>query len=417
MNRNLWILGFLIMSGISNAQQGNIKTDTSLLASLMASQPGQFGAILSNLPEYRVQVIYTQVDRKRNGKPVFTDHYFGVDTNKYYYPASTVKFPIAVLALQKLNELGIAGLNKYSTMITGAEGPVQTEVINDPSAADGRPSIAHYIKKILLVSDNDASNRLYEFLGQEYINENLHRMGYTDVQIIHRLAISLSDEQHRHTNPIRFLDTAGRIIYEKPPMKSTLNYSLKDIKLGKGFMRGSQLIEEPFDFTLKNRMSLHSLHNMIRSIIFPESVPSHQRFRLSDDDYAFLYRYMSMRPGESKYPYYDPAAFWNNYAKIIFYGIEKTEPESFIRIFSKSGWSYGFLTDAVYVVDYQNKVEFMLTAVIYCNKDGILNDDRYDYSTVGYPFMKNLGRLIYDHELKRKRKHYPKLVEINYKEE
>ena len=47
----------------------------------------------------------------------------------------------------------------------------------------GRPTIAHYIKKILLVSDNDAFNRLYEFLGQQYINTTLHQMGYTEVQI------------------------------------------------------------------------------------------------------------------------------------------------------------------------------------------------------------------------------------------
>ena len=121
-----------------------------------------------------------------------------------------------------------------------------------------------------------------------------------------------------------------------------------------------------------------------------------------------------MRPGESKFPLYDPAAHWDNYAKILFYGTERVAPDPSIRIFSKSGWSYGFLTDAVYVVDYEKRIEFMLTAVIYCNKDGILNDDRYDYSTVGYPFMKNLGRLIYEHELKRTRKHPPKLLVIDY---
>jgi len=59
----------------------------------------------------------------------------------------------------------------------------------------------------------------------------------------------------------------------------------------------------------------------------------------------------------------------------------------------------------------------MLCATIYCNSDGILNDDKYDYETVGYPFMKHLGQLIYDHELKRKRKFIPDLSEfiIDYK--
>jgi hypothetical protein len=39
--------------------------------------------------------------------------------------------------------------------------------------------------------------------------------------------------------------------------------------------------------------------------------------------------------------------------------------------------------------------------IIYCNKDGILNDDNYDYDELGFPFMKFLGQEIYKYELKR----------------
>jgi hypothetical protein len=65
-----------------------------------------------------------------------------------------------------------------------------------------------------LVSDNDAFNRLYEFLGQEYINNTLHKMGYKEVQIVHRLDISLSEDENRHTNR-KIFDTSGKLIYEK----------------------------------------------------------------------------------------------------------------------------------------------------------------------------------------------------------
>jgi hypothetical protein len=50
-----------------------------------------------------------------------------------------------------------------------------------------------------------------------------------------------------------------------------------------------------------------------------------------------------------------------------------------------------------------------LSATIYCNKDGILNDDIYEYETIGFPFMKNLGQLIYGLETKRPRKIIPDL--------
>jgi hypothetical protein len=88
-------------------------------------------------------------------------------------------------------------------------------------------------------------------------------------------------------------------------------------------------------------------------------------------------------------------------------GAEKLPIPSNIKIFNKVGDAYGFLLDITYIVDTVNKVEFMLSGVIYCNKDGILNDSKYDYDTIGYPFYKNMGRLIYDYELKRKKAFLP----------
>ena len=35
------------------------------------------------------------------------------------------------------------------------------------------PSLGHYIRKVFLVSDNDAHNRLYEFVGQGELKERL----------------------------------------------------------------------------------------------------------------------------------------------------------------------------------------------------------------------------------------------------
>ena len=389
-----------------------------LMISLLKEYPQLFDSVIAQREKLRVQFIYTQIDRSKKGPAKLIDLYYNLDPDNYFYPASTVKLPIAVLALQKLNELKIAGLDRNTTMITGAGYSGQTSVNNDPGSADGRPSIAHYIKKILLVSDNDAFNRLYEFLGQEYINNNLHKMGFNSAQILHRLQISLTEEENRHTNPVQFFDTSGKLIYDQPAASSQLIYAERNTKLGKGFYRGSQLINEPFDFSRKNRVSLADLHGVLKSILFPESVPVKQRFNLAKEDYAFLHRYMSMMPRESKWPAYDTANHWDTYVKFLFYGSEKGETEPHIRIFNKVGDAYGFLIDAAYIVDYKNNIEFMLSAVIHCNSDGIFNDDQYDYDSVGFPFMKNLGRVIYNYELKRQRKQVPDLssMRLNYVE-
>jgi hypothetical protein len=381
-------------------------TDT-FLTQLLSGKDALVDTILGNPDPYRFQVIYTEVNRDRNNKPLFTNHYFNLDPGKYFYPASTVKMPTAFLALQRLNELKIPGLDKNTSMITETAAPGQTPVLNDPTTPDGRPSIAHYIKKIFLVSDNDAFNRIYEFLGQEYINNSLHSLGYDSVQILHRLQVSMSEQQHRATNPIRFFDTSGNVIHEKPAIYSNMPYQKRSTFLGKGYYRADQLINEPFDFSARNRISLIDLHSILQSVIFPEALPAANRFNLSEEDYQFLYKYMSMKPGESLYPSYD-STFSPAYSKLLLFGGKGDIPGE-IRIFNKEGDAYGFLTDVAYVVDFKNKVEFFLSATLLCNSDGIFNDDHYDYNSIGFPFLQHLGQIIYNHELNRKKKHVPDL--------
>ena len=151
-----------------------VKTD-EFLASLLKQNPQYFDSILNHQKDWNVQIIYTQINRGRNGIAGLKHHYFNVNAARYFYPASTVKLPIVLLALQKLNELKDKGIDRNTTMITETAFSGQTAVYNDPTTATGKPTITQYIKKILMVSDNDAFNRLYEFLGQEYINSELHK--------------------------------------------------------------------------------------------------------------------------------------------------------------------------------------------------------------------------------------------------
>jgi hypothetical protein len=77
----------------------------SFMYNLLAAYPQFFTSIISPKEALNVQVVYTQIDRDKKGKVKLTDHNFNLNPESYYYPASTVKLPIAILALQKLNEL------------------------------------------------------------------------------------------------------------------------------------------------------------------------------------------------------------------------------------------------------------------------------------------------------------------------
>jgi hypothetical protein len=397
-------------AAVNKAANSMDKTD-AFMEDLLNAHPQHFADILRNRDSLKVQIIYTQINRDANNQPAFKNFYFHVDPEMYFYPASTVKMPVALLSLQRLNELKVFGLNSETTMITEANYSGQTPVYNDPTTEDGRPSIANYIKKIFLVSDNDAYNRLYEFLGQEYINTQLQKMGY-DVQIRHRLDIFLSEDENRHTNPVKFLSPDGRTVYQQPMQFNKQLYAQRKDFVGKGFYAGGEVVRTPLDFSIKNRIKLEDLHQMLKSVLFPEAVPEKQRFNLKDEDYQLVLKYMSQFPSETSYPLLDSSKHWDAYVKFLLYGNEKAALPRTLRIFNKVGDAYGFLTDVAYVVDFEKNIEYMLSASIYCNSDGILNDDNYDYETVGFPFMKQLGRVIYDYELNRQRTHQPNLVKF-----
>ena len=118
---------------------------------------------------------------------------------------------------------------------------------------------------------------------------------------------------------------------------------------------------------------------------------------------------MSERPRESDHPRYDTTEYFDSYAKFFWFKAGRRPIPPYIRIFNKPGWSYGFLTDIAYIVDFEHKVEFMLAGTIYTNSDGVLNDDKYDYEAIGYPFFKEVGEIIYQYELARKRRFSPDL--------
>ena len=385
------------------------KTDTFLQQLLTGKASHLLQHVLSNPDSFQYQIIYTEINRDKQNHPHFIHHYLHVDRNRYFNPASTVKLPTALIALEKINELKKFGLDKTTTMLIDSSFTGQTAVVRDTSAANGLPSVANYVKKIFLVSDNDAYNRLYEFVGQQILNKQLWKKGYVDTRIVRRF-VTMTEEENRHTNEIKFAENE-KVFYRQLPSYSQLSFDYsKQVLVGKAhYNRYDSLINSPMDFTRHNNLPLEDLQQMLQSVLFPESVPEYKRFHISRDDQKFLLQYMSKYPSENTHPTYDTTEYFSSYTKFFLYKSGKQKPPANIRIFNKPGWSYGYLTDAAYIVDFENKTEFMLSAVIYVNRDGILNDDKYEYTEIGYPFFREIGEIIYTYDKNRKRAYLPDL--------
>lgn len=402
MIRFIFVFALAAASIILNAQS---KTDKLLQNILSKNKDSLFQKVLSHPEYYRLQIIYTQVNRNKNNQPTFRNYYFNVDSLLYFNPASTVKLPLAALSLEKLHEMNVSGVDKYTSMQFDSAYQRQAKELSDSTSETNLPSVAHFIKKAFLISDNDAYNRMYQFVGQQPINKKLREKGYKSIRIT-REFMGFTEDENRHTNPINFIDKNGRIIYHQPMQYNTDPFDFSHIiKIGKAhYNSNDSLINEPIDFTKANNLPLEDIQQILQSILFPLSVPQKQRFNLTKDDYDFLKQFLSQYPSETNYPKYDTAQYYDSYVKFYFQDSSHKMPPN-IRVFNKVGWAYGFLTDASYVVDFKDKIEFMLTATIYVNSDEILNDDKYDFETVGHPFMYQLGQTIYSYELKRDRKY------------
>lgn len=387
--------------------------DSTYLGDLLKKHSDLFKQVLDHPTHNEVQILYTQIDRDKNNIPHFKSYSYRLDPTWYFYPASTVKLPTAIFALEKINELKIKGLNKDTPLKIDSAYERQTSVQTDTSSDNNLPSIAHYIKKILLTSDNDAHNRLFEFVGRAEINQKLKKHGSKYSRIVNRLAIGDKGIWAKHTNPFTFYKD-GKNIYQQDAQYDPEDYAmpwLKNTVQGKGYMNANdELINEPWSFEGLNVYALEDQQLLLRKLLFPEAFPVKQRFNLTEDDYRFLYHYMSRGPQEVTSPKYDSKEFWPTYSKFVYFGRDKSV-KSFqnVRSFNKYGDSYGYNIDNAYIVDFEKGIEFLVAVVIQSNEDGIYNDGIYEYETITYPFLKNLGQVLYQEELKRPRLYRPNL--------
>lgn len=397
----------LILLQVFVFEYGFAQKTSPIKEALASIKDSNAKSVLANPETFRYQIIYTQINRDKNGVPRFTNYELKADPNQYFNPASMVKMPLAFLSLEKLHELNKPAVNKYTSILFDSSYQRQVAMYADSSSENKKPSIAHFIKRAFLISENDPYNRMYQFVGQGDINRKLQQKGYGSTRIT-RQFMGYTEDQNRHTNGIKFVDDQNKILFEQAPQYNTDNFAFgAPILIGNAHWNSNdELIQGPFDFTKHNNISLEDMRKMLQAIVFPASVPAKSRFNVSEEDRLFLLQYFSQYPSETNFPKYDSEHFYDSYVKFFFQDSTHSMPKN-IRVFNKVGWAYGFLTDVSYVLDTVNNIDYMLSATVYVNSDGVVNDSKYDETTVGFPFLKQIGNAFYQYELKRPRANKP----------
>jgi hypothetical protein len=72
----------------------------TFIEQLVSAGNGPFSSVFGQADSFNLQIVYTRIDRDKDNKPHFSEHFFQPGHPRYFYPASTVKMPVAILALQ-----------------------------------------------------------------------------------------------------------------------------------------------------------------------------------------------------------------------------------------------------------------------------------------------------------------------------
>ncbi|MCD8079035.1 MAG: class A beta-lactamase-related serine hydrolase [Bacteroides sp.] len=388
MKKIVIILYVLLWAGPVSRAGEQEKQEPFLLYRLMQADD-VLSRYLQEAADLDIQILFTRICRDSSGAPMLDKHTFRLDEKEYFNPASLVKWPLILLAMERVNELRaeVPAISLDNRMEFLGHTPYMPRTTEDPLAPDRVPRLSNYIKEMLLASDDNAYNRVYDFLGQEYIHRRLAEKGYDGVRVIARFA-PCSYEENRETPPVRLYENDGRLIYSQP---GQVNQQLLSNPLGRVVVGGR-------DYSRFNRLSLEDMYEMMLGVFVPEAVPQARRFALSEADLELLQSYTAMYPGDSEFvSFRENARFYHRHLKkYLLYG---RDPEATdipgLRIHNMVGESHGTLADVAYFVNPEDGVEFVLAAVINtCGKKEITYAN-YRYQQIGYPFLQRLGECVY----------------------
>jgi hypothetical protein len=360
-------------------------------------------------PRREVQLALTRIERQADGSARFATVTWGVQRQRWFPAASVVKLPIALLFAEVLEAANL-GFNARTVL---AEAPRSGnwdagEMLAEP--------VWNTLWRLLVISENAPFNRFYEALGPDRIQARLGELGFPDTRIISRLG-SPDAQLNRQTRAVRVeapeTGADGEFAWVPRLEFDARRGEARRFPFGAATKAADWMDERgrvqrgPRDFSTANFLPLEDAHAMLLRLVFPEAVRRSQRWALSAASRLSLLRITGLFPRESPLlasGTHAPAAFGDGYAKFFLFGDRDAAPRG-LRSFGKTGEAFGHQGETALLTDADGECEVLLSANVYANGDGVLNDDRYDYATVSQPFLAALGRAALAAERERPRPH------------
>lgn len=336
-------------------------------------------------PKYRFQMVYTPVINGEIGKSI------SFNTDQYYYPASVVKVPTALVALEKMERLGIS-LDDY--IIFDILNRCGSTRFTDICKAN-KVSFRQMITELIVVSDNHFYNTLYHFVTPDELNEKLKSKGYDQTSVFKAFTGCDKIEQ-LHTYAWKVYDSKGNEVVKGNDVTLDSTELYKCYSFTEDRLFGSKhendegdIVDGPYDLNFMPEIRMEDLNQMLLRLLYPDKFEEQQRWNISEEHRMFVLDLMGKYPSEIKGSYRSLNRFEDNVYK---YAVPQVDLD--VRVLNKLGLSYGFASEVVYVpVDENNG--FVLSYSIYVNENDTVNDGEYEYEDVARKFAEQLATTLY----------------------
>ncbi len=368
--------------------------DTTRIEQLLRSDYKGFAVPMANPEQFRVQVLLTTFTPQPGGPTKIAEYHYRPDAD-YIYVASAIKTFGSIAALRKLEQLQAQGhaIDLDTPMAWCPEDKKICFTRDKTNVEGGVITLGHELRKVHLVSNNYAFNRIYEFVGHREINEVAWQLGFESVRVRHRMQDKFDERIRRTTPKIEFRPAEGdAIVIER-------RISDLDLPETEGVHVGKRHIDfdgkeqaRPKSFAKYNAASLTDLHHLTLALHRPE-YPGIPRLPLSEAHRNFLTAAMAETPSESKNPVYERPEAHYRY-KLLLRGILEVLPQARVRYAGKPGRAYGFHLDSAYIEDTQTGRAIVVTASIHANNDYLVENTERIYDRISRPFFDSLGEVL-----------------------
>ena len=348
------------------------------------------------------------------------------------YPASAMK------TFGSLGALMIWEEERKKTPWLSLQSPLQMSSTQcrkrDSSNVHNRSqTLAHEIRKTQLVSSNTGFNFLFDVVSKKGFLRLFSQM-FPTMEMNRQIRTSKSsrtrsscqsfsicaDEKGKGRQPFTLgcprIEEA--ITITPRPKPTRLGMKKPNMKIGKGKLTsGGKKKNKPMDFSYKNQVGFEDYQRLMMALHFPGLAlpmgdPQANRLlqtlpeRVSEPWLEFLRVSMTQYPRHSKNPVYRSESLSETRFKPLISGIRLAGVTDEELLYSnKAGKALGFHLDNAYIAIGpklgilegkavgQGEVtrKMFITLGMYVNRNGILNDNKYQYHSISKPVFKAIG--------------------------